>query len=203
MPSSWFPYALGLGLGWACLCTYHELRKETKGLEEKLQPQLDILFGDQYPYVESISYRQEDGSRTTGKIYRVGVTNRGKETVGRVGVELERTEPPVPVPSHVALHIMHDNPEIEGGLYRREFPLDPGRPVYIDLVQKDSKSGDILICHTIYGISRAIPAGQYAFTVLVYGHNSAPSRREFSIEVQEDGNLVVSGPEKANMPTKG
>lgn len=197
LPPKLFAIFLGIGLLGATVHTYHTLRLEKLGSDQRYQratsKRLEFLFGAGEPFEQVQLIGDSHGNQGTLRTFRVGVTNAGGTTISRVELELESISPPTPIRCPVPLHIMHDNPS-SGTPRRTEFSLDSGQTKYVDIVLKGewsiSRGHPIEITHTIQGVPFRIDAGQYQLTLFAHGEGTSPIRRTFVVDVDENERLV-------------
>lgn len=173
--------------------SYHELRLRMASLEERLKPQIDLIFGTTHPFLEDFVLNRV----TPGRMFRVGVKNIGGESVDRVIVELQEiqpnTDPPLSPP--LPLRQMHDHSKHEKS-YAEGFPLAPGQTGYVDVLFKPFDQDVASICHIVQGIPSRLSRGTYTLTIGAYAQENIPAcRKRVRVSVPNEPGENLFSPE--------
>jgi len=177
-----------------------------QGRQPKAQPNLEIVIDTEPTFRQEQRVKSSEGFPTKQTVCRVGIRHDGHATVDNVSVELESMKPhSLSVP--LRLHQMNDNP-LTGGQFKQDFSLDGGQTQYIDVVVEEHDDNEqptrsrllllrrargvhskLLISHIVPGVPGDIPVKRHKIVIFAHGHDAEPVRRNFIIDVDDNGEL--------------
>ena len=174
-----FVVGMLIGVAVAAFRTYHELRMQKLGLEDRLKPKIEILSGDGPLFVRDVMVKD---SPTVIRTCLIGLKNLSGVTSDDVGVDLVALNPDAGLYFPIPLYV----PEWH-------LQLNPDSPKYIEVAKKATELSEqtpmITLCPQ-GGSNRDIPGGHYKLTVRAHGRNAPPVQETFILDVDDRGYLV-------------
>ena len=162
-------------------------------LEKHIEPKFEFIFENRPPYNETKAINASGDLVPVGndlnrhfQIICIGVKNSGllslpdcvvyinnvKDIAGRLIWE-----------SPISLHRKGPGSEV--------FPLRPSQEKYVAIARIDQgiEGANIIIAHTSGELDNEIPSGRYTFNIEAYASNTTPMIDNFSISINECGQL--------------
>jgi hypothetical protein len=145
-------------------------------LHRRLSPKIDLVLGDFPSCVHTFTI---DGRLHT--LLRVGLVNKGGETISNVSVSLETISPQGSTFTPIKLLFMHQrSPHEEHRLHPGDSPT-----LFVDVVQ-DGYTGSppsrvFTLPFAVAGVPNVIKPGPYKLTLLAEGDNVQPCRKHYSV----------------------
>lgn len=167
------------------------LSRYTK-LEERQKPKVEILWGDEHPYIH---YGEFLNVGEIERLWRVGVKNLSTvNTIFDIEVRLVDMEPKVNVVIPAPLHRMGDNPLKADIPYGISTDIHPTDVKHMDVIGQ-LKTNQLFIYYADKALPQMLPVrmgvGQYRLTVRVVGRDIAVRERQFKTYLDKDGKLFM------------
>lgn len=173
-----------------------EARTQLVLIQETMISKLELVFDpDEYKSCTMSWWTRNEQTEELGTttLFRVGVRNLGTSTIEDVYVSIEKLSPQEIRFGPMPLGVMNliGIPDDKQRPYMFTLHPGPGPSQFVDVVYKSNIDDGIYLGYALATVYNRINVGQrYTVTLVARGRNVQPCERQFSIDIDTNGDLL-------------